>query len=183
MELIADVLEPGRDPSQKSTVTRLYVYRSFAERCDKGEARALAKMVNRGELTAQHVAYLLTVEPGSNSKTRAQLLAACLKNGWGANELRRQIQSNKRHGPGSAGGRRFKARPTTNAAVAAREVIRATDILIDMLNTYFSHKGAPLQKLPKTPGDLSRDLTKLEEGLSKVLELAADAKGVLRRQR
>jgi len=58
-------------------------------------------------------------------------------------------------------------------------VIRATDILIGMLNTYFSPKGAPLRKLPKTPSDLSADLVKLEEGLTKVLELAAEAKGIL----
>jgi hypothetical protein len=178
MELLADMIEPGRDSTKKSLITYLYRFREFAQKCDRREVADLAAKVRNGLITTCHVTFLLTVTD-KNTKTRGEFLAECLKHGWSANELKRQVQ-NDRIGLTSHGGRRSKARTASNPAVAARDLVVRTRGWKACHQAYFKARSAPLRKLPKVVNKaLLRQIEEASTSLDEIAKLVAEAQGIL----
>ena len=97
MEMLGDLVEPGRDRSDKSIITALYNWRSMAVRCSPEEIRAFAAKVRTQALTAQHVVYLVSVSPENNTISRGEFLQNSITHDWSANQLRREIQADRKH--------------------------------------------------------------------------------------
>lgn len=170
IELVADLVEPGRKPDQKAAVTQLYLYREIARKMDQSEIRKLAKLIREGHITASHVVNLATMD---ESDDRKEMLAQCLKNGWSSHELKRQIQG--MNGLGSLGGRRFRPRVTTNPGVAAREVILQGERFIASCEAYFQ-EGGVLETAVDVDNAVLRELEKAQGKLEKIAEKTAHAR-------
>lgn len=139
IELIADKLEPGRNRETKRLTVMLYRCRSFATKYGAAEVRDLKAKIAAGQITTDHVTYLLSVNK-SNSKTRDSLLSDAVENRWSANQLRRAIQDD-RQALSKCGGRRPEPRTTTNPAIAARDIIVQARRWSACHTEYFGRRG------------------------------------------
>lgn len=179
IESIADKLKPGRDRNTKKLTVFLYRFRDFAMKFRKTDVRKLEARIRAGQISADHVTYLLSVNR-SNSKTRQTFLDEAAKNGWSANRLRRAIQDDKRQGLSKCGGRRPQPRTTTNPAIAARDIVVQARRWSTCHDQYFGNSGL-LKKLPKSNSPLLlRELEAALAGLREVAKQAAEARNILK---
>lgn len=170
MELLANLVKPERDPAKKTIVTELYQCREFARKCDREEARQLAAKVRQKVISRQHVAYLITVDEEDNTKTRDTFLDECVWYGWSTHELQREIQDDRRPGLTRFGGRRPRARTTSNPAIAARDIVVQARAWIARHDQYFGAPDSPLRKLRRPYTDTH--LKQLEAALEMLGEVA-----------
>jgi len=179
IESIADKLKPGRDRNTKRLTVFLYRFRDFAVKFHKADVRKLEAKIRAGQITADHITYLLSVND-ANSKARQEFLDEAVKNGWSANELRRAIQDDKLEGLTKCGGRRPRPRTTTNPAIAARDIVVQARRWNTCHDQYFANDGL-LIAIPKPYGpQLLRELEAALDGLRTVAKQAAEARKVLK---
>lgn len=181
MEMLGDVAEPGRDRSRKSVISFLYWARELAVKLGRAEVADLGRKVTTGTITVTHVLNLLAVDEKNNTHSRSWFLRECVKRQWGANQLKREIQGDKRSFA-SYGGRHAIVRTTTSPAVAARETVVRSTAWAACCRRHFLDRGAPLAR-PCRGSDpqLSRELVQALQAVSEVAALATQAKRVLKR--
>ncbi|HPM82742.1 MAG TPA: hypothetical protein PLF81_18690 [Candidatus Anammoximicrobium sp.] len=171
IELVADLVEPGREPDQKAAVTQLYLYREIARKMKQSEIRKLAKLIREGRITASHVVNLAALD---ESLERDKMVTQCLTSGWSSHELKRQIQG--MNGLGSLGGRRFRPRATRNPGVAAREIILQGERFIASCEAYFQEGGVLQKSPPKNADDaVWRELERVHGKLKEIADKAAQS--------
>jgi hypothetical protein len=182
MELLADALQPDRNEEQKGPVTLLYQIRKFAQvYSTEKQVRRLAEHCATGDISLQHVRFLLTVDSTRNSKTRDAFLKECLAKKWPANALYRRIQDDKRAFI-RFGGRRPQVRTTTNPALAARDIAVRAEAWEASLEAYFGGDTALFQSIPasRQNQELVRELKAALEGLEKVGEWTQKGRNTLK---
>jgi len=179
MEMLGDLVEPGRDRAKKSIISNLYAWRSMAVRCSPEEVKDFAAKVRAGVLRPQHVAYLVSVDAENNSTPRAKFLRECVKHSWSANQLRREIQADRKCLT-SFGGRPTQPRTKSSTALAARDIIVRARGWVACHQQYFEGRGAPLARSQrKCSPRLRRELELALDGLQEVSESVAKARKIL----
>lgn len=175
IELMADEIEPGRDPAKKSIITELYLYRDLARHLSSAEVGELAKKIEEGVIFARHVAILAGLD---DKVQRDNLLEKCVQNRLSANELRRQVQNLR--GPAGFGGRRPKPRTKSNRELAARDIVVQARRWEACFKPYFKAYRAPLASLPRVVDrDLLRELEAALDAVQQVSRLASEAERLL----
>lgn len=171
IESIADKLKPGRDRNTKKLTVFLYRFRDFAVKYRKSDVRKLEAKIQAGEISADHVTYLLSVNQ-SNSKTRQTFLDEAVKHVWSANRLRRAIQDDKLEGLTKCGGRRPKPRTTINPAIAARDIVVQARRWTTCHKEYFANDGLLIAISKPNSSQLLRELEAALDGLRTVAKQA-----------
>ena len=174
IELLANALQPGRELKDWTLPHVLYRARDFVDKYkNRKDAEALGRKRNAKNkpLTRLHVSVLLT----ANDDQREKFLAACLKNSWSAQELRRQIQNAT--GRKGTGGRPPKPPTYSSAGVVLRDITVMANRWTAYHKVWFIGWKAPRRSIraQDQDNDTLHEIKKAKEGLESVRDNVEEA--------